>query len=119
MRPKERESRDFVPFLLKYSSGSLGWGSRSYGSGGTVLTSLLETGSSEHGASHRDALEDALGCQRDAEFNSEAQQKSQEECKTEAAWQVLLLRSCEAALTDVERKSSTVFPAQMTSFSLH
>lgn len=26
MRPKERESRDFVPFLLKYSSGSLGWG---------------------------------------------------------------------------------------------
>lgn len=75
MRPKERERLDFVPFLLKYSSGSLGWG---WGD-----TSLLEMrGSSEHGAPHRDALQGALGCQRDAEFNSEAQQKSQEECKT-------------------------------------
>lgn len=61
-------------------------------------------GSSEHGASYRDALVGALDCQRDVEFNSEAQQKSQEECKTEASWQVLLLRSSEAALTDVERQ---------------
>lgn len=120
MRPKERESQDFVPFLLKYSSGSLGWGEpllREWRS--SPHFSAGNRGSSEQGASHRDALEGALGCQRDAEFNSEAQQKSQEECKTEAAWQVLLLRSCEAALADVERKSSTVFPAQMTSFSLH
>lgn len=101
-----------MPFLLKYSSGSLGWGSRSCGSGGAVLTSLLEMrGLSEHGASsHRDALEGALGCQRDAEFNSEAQQKSQEERKTEATWQVLL-RSREAALTDVERQIFHTIPS--------
>lgn len=55
--------------------------------------------------------EGALGCHGDAEFNCETQHKSQVDRKTKAAWQVLLLRSNEAAVTDVESQTFHCIPS--------